>query len=136
MTLFPEGGDTAERRFLKVEGQQGRAEVGAGRYAVLNWEVETDDLQGRHWKVVGNMLPRSIDVRAGEETRVPLAMPLQAHLYSFPGAPTVLFRMTYTGSSGERIREIRVNGVEPTPPWLRILDSRGHVAAVLPFEPG
>jgi hypothetical protein len=136
MTLFPEGEPDGGPRFRKIEGQDGKASVPPGRYAVLNWEVESRDTRGRTWKVVGNMLPRSIEVRAGDETRVPLAAPLQAHLYTFPAAQTALFRMTYTGSMGERVREIRVDGVEPAPPWLQILDAAGKVIEVLPFEPG
>jgi peroxiredoxin len=137
MTLFPEGErDPGQPRFLKVEGRDGRAEVPPGRYAVLNWEVETADAKGRQWKVTGNMLPRSIEIRPEAETQVPLAAPLQAHLFSFPGAPQVLFRVTYTGAMGERVREIRVDGAEPPPPWLRIQDTSGKVIEAIQLKPG
>jgi peroxiredoxin len=136
LTLLRESESGPKPSFVKVSGTNGRAEIAPGRYSVFNWEVEVRDKKGQTWLAAGNMLPRPIEVRAGADTQLPLAMPLQAHLYTIPESQEILFRINYTGSQGERVRDIKVDGVLPPQPLLKIVDPGGKVVQGLAFKPG
>lgn len=118
---------------LNIRAVEGRAPVPAGEYYISNWMVETDDAEGHHWYAKGNMLPDPITVRAGAETRVKLAEPLQAHLIVFGAQDPIGFRLELTGAYGERCREIRRDGQSMPQPQLEILDDKGRLVERFPF---
>src|SRR5438094_10493094 len=65
---------------VTVKGVDGRGAVAPGEYYVSNWMVAGDDPEGHHWYANGDMLQEPITIRAGQETRVRVADPLQAHV--------------------------------------------------------
>jgi peroxiredoxin len=118
---------------LNIPSVDGRAPVPPGEYYISNWMVAADDAEGHHWYAKGNMLPDPITVRAGEETRVRLAEPLQAHLIVFGAQDPIGFRLELTGPHGERCREIRRDGQSMPQPRLEILDDKGRLVVRFPF---
>jgi peroxiredoxin len=120
-------------RAVNVPSVNGRAPVAPGEYYVSSWMVEGDDAEGHHWHAKGNMLPEPITIRAGEETRVRIADPLQAHLIVFGAQDPIGFRLELTGPYGERCREIRRDGQYIPQPQLEILNDKGRLVERFSF---
>jgi peroxiredoxin len=120
----------------EVKGTNGRAEVPPGSYTVMRWTAEANDAAGRHWVARGGMMPKDLQVRSGEETRIHLGDPIRVVMRGFYERNPVSFRLEFSGTEGELFEGVWVDGRAATPPRLHVRNAKGKLVANQQFKAG
>jgi hypothetical protein len=134
-TLRLRFGPTSARRRV-AEGHGGRVTMLARSYLLEGWSARMRDSQGHTWEVerASGEPARVLEVPPHEETRLPLATPVEPALVIEQSGREVLFHLRLKGAGDETLGAVRVNGEPVPPPTLRLEDAHGHRVARLRFE--
>jgi peroxiredoxin len=132
--LFVGDSRTASARSFEVRG--GRLPLPPGQYRLTGWRVRMRDTHGRAWEIASapGEPARTVAVRSGHITWLPLAAPVEPALVVEQSGADVSFRLRLKGAGGETVGEVQVNGRPASPPALRIEDARGRVVGRVRFE--
>jgi peroxiredoxin len=120
----------------EYKGTGGRLEAPPGSYTVMRWSAEAKDAAGRRWQARGGMMPRLLEIRSGQETRIHLGDPIRIMMRGFYKLNPVSFRLEFSGTEGELFEGVWVDGQTATPPRLHIRDAAGKLVANQQFKAG
>jgi hypothetical protein len=124
-----------------IESKNGQAQVPAGQYQVLYWNIERQASSGK-WEVQGGSMGTAADapelaVTDRGQASFQLSAPLVAKVTSSrAGSQGYNFQLSVATASGESISNVAVNGGQPPAPTLRVLDDQGNEVAQLKFHYG